>query len=506
MSRAALAEKERECRALEQQRTSAQEEVEKLREQRATLRATQSHGHLSLNEERARAQQRREALRVTQGELEESRREREALQTKLADEQNALDRERNTLEAAAQSRQRIEEARVALEAVRAEVRALAAPATRKAALAAGGGDLLEPAVVPQLPRADERCGDPAKFWTTVRGTTGGFAEELGTPDPDACIVADGGCESGAAPVAVASGPEDWDGLRRMLQSEAVVVTLQRSLVARAAELREGLRQWAFARRATADAEELCQGLRSSEAEHVAERQQASTERDEAVMEQQASAATLSSLRRGHADHSKRSDDSERQLLLANSEFSRLQASRTSLSLQLNEKKRALTKLRSEHDEAALVLASQQASNDNFEQEASRRAGAAQRLALKGQAQAERSAQELEQARRELSSVKQAHALLREAHGAIGNETELERRKHLRLVAEHAALKADLEALANHYLALLPAFLPSELQEEAPPLHTKGADNPAHVPASPALPLPLEGAGALRPAVVAGGAG
>merc|ERR1712232_53144 len=75
-----------------------------------------------------------------------------------------------------------------------------------------------------------------------------------------------------------SSPSIPTELRVAVQSQAVLGALQRSLCIRAAELREGLREWGFARAATGRTEEVNRDMEKSQELNQKEKQEFSAER------------------------------------------------------------------------------------------------------------------------------------------------------------------------------------------------------------------------------------
>lgn len=325
---------------------------------------------------------------------------------------------------------RLAEARSGLEAVRFEISALASEHAKTAALAAEGGDLPREAAPPPTSKvsvaAASSSGDPA-LWLETAG------EESVT---DEALLE----------------------LRPGLQAQAVLAALQASLVIRAAELREGLRQWSFTCSARARADELCRGLEQSEREG---REQIEACRAESAElgeehEERSSDLVMATVRHSALQRKHEETGEKMQGTTAASEDLRAgcEAARTRAVIFRDTHERT----RLEHDEVCRQLEGKQAELEEFPAQAERRGAAAARLLQRGVEHVEQCKHDLETAREELESFRKAHEVLQEAHAQVGAQLAKEQAILLDLREAHDHLGSDLNLLAKHYLDALPPGL------------------------------------------------
>lgn len=304
---------------------------------------------------------------------------------------------------------------------------LSSDAAKKAAREAAGGDIPENIVPPptaEVP-ASEASGDLQALWVVA----------------------------GADSTSAAQVPEE---LRDALQSQAVLSALQRSLTVKATELRESLRQWGFAQGATKRTEELCTNLSGAIPASEAEAYRLEEERSRFVMEREADLTSLARLQAEHDSLRARHEASRSSLASASSGAAELEEQRDRSRTRLEEVAKAHGQQARDHEEAARQLEQLRAEDGQHSAEVARRRGAAERLVQRSREQANTAARELGQARQELASFKQAHVVLTEAHQVVLRDLDTERAAHGRLEEEHEALNVELNALARHYMDLLPA--------------------------------------------------
>merc|ERR1712232_361431 len=88
-------------------------------------------------------------------------------------------------------------------------------------------------------------------------------------------------------------------------------------------------------------------------------------------------------------------------------------------------------------------------------EAAWRGAAAEKLALQSEDQLRKTQIQLEQSKQEFAQFHVAYSVLQEAHVKLESELQTHMEAHLRLKEDHANLNQDLNALARHYVDLLP---------------------------------------------------
>jgi chromosome segregation ATPase len=250
----------------------------------------------------------------------------------------------------------------------------------------------------------------------------------------------------------------------VMQSEVVIAALQRSLCVRAAELREGLRQWGFARAACTHTDEMANSFEVTCKERAAETAQI---REESLRLQ----AELEDGRR----EVERLTDEYRKLEMRQSQqittVHQIRAEIQDMEGQREAKRAAISEIVRNYDalshdnlvchqrlkESAGELAGVPA-------EVAFRASAAETLALRAEEQVRRSQEQLEQTRLELASFEASHSQLIQMHAILGQELEEQRQMDIQLGDEHMQLGFDLHSLAQHYMALVPELPGFELSE------------------------------------------
>jgi len=246
-----------------------------------------------------------------------------------------------------------------------------------------------------------------------------------------------------------------DDLRQALQSQAVIAALQRSLAVRAAEMREGLRQWGFACSATARTQELCKVLESSLDDAKQQANKFTKEAAEKLRERSEEASNV--------QRSKQEVGNQQQLhtrLLE--QLSTLQQRSVALQKERDEKtneaetcERGYDQRMYEHSQAERELETSRAALAEHPAEAERRLTAQKRLVQMANDQLQRSTIQLQQTQAQLSSFQQSHQAVAQSHHALADALGTEKVAFESLRGDHGRMHLELESLARHYVAALP---------------------------------------------------
>mmetsp|Transcript_33385 Transcript_33385/g.92191 ORF Transcript_33385/g.92191 Transcript_33385/m.92191 type:complete len:467 (-) Transcript_33385:87-1487(-) len=313
-----------------------------------------------------------------------------------------------------------------LRAVHDEIMMLASDAARQAALAFAGGDLPEEAVPPPVKQVPLERNYIEQLWKGQAGIDMGEAKDSVTRE-----------------------------VQVSLQSQAVLAALQRSLCICAADLREGLRQWSFARNATARTAEMNSGFAMSTAESDSQRDELVLKREQLVKGQCEDALALRDLQEEHSELQNRHRQLVQELSQESDGVEQLKAQRLRVLAAIDETTRSHDTLKFDYAEVCRSLEATRIELQNVPLESARRMNAAEKLALQSEEQARRSSMQLEHTQQELSSFTNAHNTLRADHTTLGHELEALQRARAELKDDHEILGQDLNALAQHYMALLP---------------------------------------------------
>jgi len=224
---------------------------------------------------------------------------------------------------------------------------------------------------------------------------------------------------------------------------------------RAAEIREGLRQWGFAQNATLRTKELIQALEADLARDSS--QSTSLAEEHGALQRDHEVDTV-----GLKDKKDTVDLlGSKQTLLAEGLAAAREATRR-LQEQVNEQLKLVEdtnhrhkQLKVEHEEVCQYIESHQAALGKHTTEAERRTTAAQRLAQRADEQAEKTLHDLKQTQCQLDSFKQANIAVKEAQRLLGEQLRTERLGCEDLALEHSVLHLELDALARHYIEALP---------------------------------------------------
>jgi chromosome segregation ATPase len=244
-------------------------------------------------------------------------------------------------------------------------------------------------------------------------------------------------------------------LRDALQNHAVLAALQQSLAVRAAELREGLRQWGFSQVATKRTKAHSDELENTIKETEGRRNKVMADLSRMNNDREVEIANLTALQRKHASLQTTSGALDSQLDDASKRAASLEEKRTSAQGHLQVKEQARLQFEMPHEEVERKLENLKAERSELEEESKRRLAAGKRLVERSREQAQKAAMGLEQAQQEFSSFQHAHTVLKEAHGLLGQSLQTEKAAHTQLEDQHEALNAELTALAHHYMSLLP---------------------------------------------------
>lgn len=430
MSKAQLAVEEQRTVEYEEQLLAVRQEATKqsrFRYERSIVQ-DQVKKELSEHQSATATLQAESAKRVST--IAQLRREKQSLELEIEESDQAFKAETAALKAAQASKQRLDIVRVKLSAVREELRLLSGPAAKKAALDAAGADLptdVVPAPTEEVPPPDDSV-DMEALWL----------------------------ESGADERSVPQVPVE---LRPSLQSQAALEALYRSLLVRAGELREGLRQWGFAQSTTERTKDLSASLARNVRDNGAEAASLRNEQDKLTHEFKADKESFETMR-GKVDQlGQRHQETQTQLKNAAADTMRLEERRDIDQRKLDEVVIMCGKLKTAHNEAEDLLDKHYGEIAAHPAEADRRTAAAARLAERAREQVRKTEADVAQTQQEFTSFKQAFEVLKEAHEALKQDLETERETYEQLKEEHENLNNDLNALARHYLDLLPKGLP-----------------------------------------------
>lgn len=343
-------------------------------------------------------------------------------------------------ETADATQNRLLSTRAALEAVRAEIAALETQEARDAAVEAAGGDLCSkavPAATPPQPAAQHALNQ--QLWKETQGAQEPVSEH------------------GEASPIQARGVDMPPELRVALQSEAVLSALQRSLCVRAAELREGLRQWGFAQGAAARTDEMSRGFQSAKEDSAAERSRLERESVQKQTERKHDEQALRELEARTEALCGKYAAAERQFEQEKQELALLRDLRDQRRAQTDSANRERELLQRQHDEAGQQLDSRSEELERHATEEILRSTAGETLAKQSEGQAENSRMQLQQTQQELKSFQEAKTVLQQAHTVLAREMEEQKLMHSNLQEDHENLNLDLNALARHYMTLLPSL-------------------------------------------------
>lgn len=442
---------EREIQELEQRSQTLNTQLEKAKATLAERKSIKAKADAERQVTHARALQLRSVKEESEGTIEQCHEESEELRKECTEREGVLETERAGLKAVEAAGSSLSEAQSSLNEVREEIKSLASDAAKTAALEAAGGDLSTDAVkapVQALCPTDE-AADLQSLWVVERGD----GRPLVLPE-----------------------------VRHALRSKAVIVTLQRSLAVKAAEIREGLREWAFTRSAAIRTEELCKFYAGNYSDATNESHAVEEECGLMKVEKETAHSTINQFQNENETLQK-----ELATLLEkrNNEVpSKLQAERNSVKQRFDEFEREHQRLSSEHEYAKKQLDSKNVALNEHDSEATRRAAAAEKLALKAKEQAHLGSVQLEQARHELLSFQQAHAILKEANTVLIDQLVAEEKDIEKLKYDHEKVNLDLNGLARHYMEALPPLpgldtllsRPTSVQEESKAFEPPAEDN------------------------------
>eukprot|EP00928_Gymnodinium_smaydae_P019043 TRINITY_DN17271_c0_g1_i1.p1 TRINITY_DN17271_c0_g1~~TRINITY_DN17271_c0_g1_i1.p1 ORF type:complete len:476 (-),score=156.51 TRINITY_DN17271_c0_g1_i1:165-1592(-) len=444
---------------VEQQLRSIQTELRTKEQEILDLRVDQSRVTGELNSARSRRQAANAAKEQISNELKALGRDRASLLAELAELDSATQAEASTHEAMQSGNDELLRVAGCLQDVRNELAALDSPNVMQAALECAGEELPVSLVCAPVAPLAQATASPFK-----------------TEAMAAVLAPDGSRrQSGSSEVATE--------LRAVLQATQVIAALQRSLCVRAAELREDLRQLGFARSATLRTEALSEGLGSARREADVEVSQLAAERERLVQERLADEESLHKLRGEFEALSAEHAALQESLRLEQEEVGELQLQRERCVAAADESARDLDRLRFEHDEVGRLADLKSAQLQSFPVEVASREAAAAKLVAQAEDQSRRAEQQLAQTEQELCSVQDAFATLRSVHDNAGSEFEQRRQAFQMLRDEHDQLNSDLNALARHYLALVPPI---------PGLNAPLHDGDSPTAGLPGAPLALAG--------------
>mmetsp|Transcript_24390 Transcript_24390/g.56212 ORF Transcript_24390/g.56212 Transcript_24390/m.56212 type:complete len:484 (-) Transcript_24390:47-1498(-) len=333
--------------------------------------------------------------------------------------------ERASLDVAQQVQEGIIQARTALSKVRQELVALSSEKAKQVALQLPGEDLPEevaPAV--QLPAS-----------VSLDSTLPAAAFE-------------------------ALAPKEQTLLQQAQESRAVLAALLRSLSTHSVELREGLKQWSFARHMNNHTQEAILSLADKEmistratAELLDEHNTIDKEGKALLARRDAVRKELSELQTRHEAAQQKGND-------VDGKNSSLQDSYIRHKTSMEEARRAHERLMLEGGEAESELGARSSELEAFPAEAAKKVAAASKLVDNMQAQAQKVEDELVVVRGEFASLQQAHSTLQQAYAAVQVELDETRQVYQSLRDTHDMLNRELSALAKHYTEALAVLVPS----------------------------------------------
>mmetsp|Transcript_2393 Transcript_2393/g.5086 ORF Transcript_2393/g.5086 Transcript_2393/m.5086 type:complete len:484 (+) Transcript_2393:70-1521(+) len=373
----------------------------------------------------ARKSELAQAHEKLQGELAQRREQESALKAELAGCLALLGNEKASFEAAQQVQQGIVQARQAVKDVRQELESLSSEAAKEAALVAAGDDLPEEIAqtvsVPQLVTLPTHLPDEAVELLSLK------EREL---------------------------------LEQAKESRAVLAALLRSLTGHSQQLREGLKQWGFARHMNIHTEGLIQKLEATGEESARELSRLQEERQALDGECKVLLSSKEAASRDAKELNSRHETGKLTLNNVDETYGKMQDSFRRQKATLEEAKRLHERLTLQHSELERELAAKSNELQGYPAEAAKRSSAASKLAENMQAQAQKVVGELNLVQQEFISLQQAHATLRQAHATVQIELEDERQAYQDLRDSHDMLNRELSALAKHYTEALAALVPS----------------------------------------------
>jgi len=281
-------------------------------------------------------------------------------------------------------------------------------------------------------------------------------------------------------------PEVPAELRVAVQSQAVLGALQRSLCIRAAELREGLREWGFARAATRRTEEMNRDMAKSRELHKTDEQQLLTERSALQADVDQDSVRSRQLRDEQQKLFARTDERRSLLTETQEQVTRLQARSVQSRSALDESARLQDQEAFEFEEAERLIQTRQDQVQHQPAEAAWRSAAAEKLALQSEDQLRKTYIQVDQSKQEFAQFQVAYSALQEAHTNLLAELEAHVGAHKRLKEDHESLNLDLNALAKHYVGLSPDLPGLNLPEATAPVES-GTGITAKVDGDPTLP-------------------
>lgn len=244
-------------------------------------------------------------------------------------------------------------------------------------------------------------------------------------------------------------------LQMVLQSQAVMTALQRSLCVRAAELREGLRQWGFARGATSRTQDMANNFEVTQAERKIEISAHTVDRTSIEQQHRDEQAALARARAEHECLRSAHAALVEELRNLRAGLEALQERRERRLLDIVEGQRSHDALSHAVSEASRSLEEKTTELERHPLEAASRVEAAGKLALRSEDQLSRGVAGLCQTQQELSSFREASAALQVAYEQLQRDLDAQLEAHANLKEEYENVGHDLHALAKYYIALVP---------------------------------------------------
>jgi len=428
MSKAAISEAEQTSARLDAEAQRLRDEAAYLKQVLQERRAGQVQAKNDLQDLQKHGATMRHNNDVTRKEVYIRTEQQRGLRSELDKAHKLHDSELKAVTLAMSTQERVEATWNAFDAVRKELSILGSDAAKNAALEAQGGELATTVVPPPV--------QPVSHESGLLGLSDLWSDST-------------------TPVDSFSTPPE---VRNALQSQAVIAALQRSLVVRAAEIREGLRQWGFARSATVRTEGHCKSLAGVQSDATNQTTSLASERDGLTSEYHACGSDLAVRKETFETLQKCHDGMLKDLHEAQQRCEATRARRDTIRKELDELRHTHIRMDSEHDEAGGDVEEKKLALEQHPEEAAKRTEAAEKLVQNTRKQVERSMDQLEQARKELASFQQAYAVLQEAQKTLDSEIETVRASTDTLREDHEKLSDDLNALAKYYVESLPPML------------------------------------------------
>eukprot|EP00929_Paragymnodinium_shiwhaense_P045205 TRINITY_DN23123_c0_g1_i1.p1 TRINITY_DN23123_c0_g1~~TRINITY_DN23123_c0_g1_i1.p1 ORF type:complete len:511 (+),score=128.31 TRINITY_DN23123_c0_g1_i1:126-1658(+) len=491
-----------DLQAAERQQTAAEDrlqdltgKVKQLEQQCIAKRTDKGRLQGELDAARGRCEGAKKQRNSTQLELAALQEEMSKARQAIADRKTQLEAAGNLRDAAEAARGALQRTEDALKKVCLEIQGLQGPEARQAAETAQGGDLVAeqvPGPTPQIPESLETSGvlRETELWAmTNQGCLGSASLTASAATALSSGSGDHGAGGSAASASAADVPTE---LRVAVQSQAVLAALQRSLCIRATELREGLREWGFARAATGRTKDINHDMEKSTSQNQREKEAFNTERESLQADLLKENTLLQELRAVYEQAQKRCEEVRSKLASEQGVVTKMQGETSQRKTALDEASKKQDQERFELEEAESSIQTKQSQGEKHPAEAVWRLAAAEKLALQAEDQLRKTQIQFDQSKQELAQFQLAYGVLQDAHSKLVQELAVHEQAHQELKEDHSNLNIDLNALARHYMNLLPDLPGMQMPKSTAPVRVgNGVGSNAADPAIPSDPKSLD---------------